>query len=298
VSYPRNNAAPPPIGIGEVRALADGALQTTDVLVRVKIGTGSWGAGAGTLACDATSGEWTYTPTQAETNAESFVVAIYKTDCFGASVTVVTSASGTAGKASIDPTQYAALLANTGTGARTLTVTVNDGTDPLEGAKVRFTRNAEDYIGTTNASGQVAFGLDDGTWSVAITLAGYTFAPTTKVVSATGSQTYSMTAQSITASEPGQVTGYLYAYDELGAVEAGVVYTLAMIRAATGYGAGPDSKARTATSDALGLVQFTGMFPGATYSIQRGSSPVASFKVPAGTTGNYSIPNVLGQEAA
>lgn len=97
MSYPRNNAAPPAIGVGEVRAVADGALQTSDVLVRVKIGTGSWGAGAGTLACDATSGLWTYVPSQAETNAESFIVAIYKADCMGASATVVTSAHGVAG---------------------------------------------------------------------------------------------------------------------------------------------------------------------------------------------------------
>lgn len=103
--YPRNAAAPPPIGVGEVRAVADGELQTSDVLARVKIGTGAWGAAAGTLACDATSGEWTYVPTQGETNAESFIVKIYKADCTGASATVVTSADSVAGKVQLGATQ-------------------------------------------------------------------------------------------------------------------------------------------------------------------------------------------------
>jgi hypothetical protein len=72
-----------------------------------------------------------------------------------------------------------------GQGARTITITVTDGTDPLEGARIRMKKGAEDYVVTTNASGQVEVGRDDGTWNVAITLPNYTFEPTTLVVSAT-----------------------------------------------------------------------------------------------------------------
>lgn len=102
MSYPRNAASPPPIAIGAIYLTADGTAQTTDALVRVKTGTGSWGSGAGTLACDTTSGVWVYTPTQGETNAESFLVAVYKAASTTAQITVVTSASTTAGYGGLD----------------------------------------------------------------------------------------------------------------------------------------------------------------------------------------------------
>ena len=84
----------------------------------------------------------------------------------------------------------------TGTGARTITVTVNDGSDALENATVRFTEGANTYSGETDSNGQLVFNLDDATYTVAITKAGYTFSGTTLAVSADASPTYSMTAQS------------------------------------------------------------------------------------------------------
>lgn len=102
MSYPRNAASPPSIAVGEIYQLSDGANQTSGVSVRVKIGTGSFAAGGGTLTCDTTSGTWYYTPTQAETNADTFIVTIYKASCTTASVTVPTSASATAGYVGTD----------------------------------------------------------------------------------------------------------------------------------------------------------------------------------------------------
>jgi len=87
----------------------------------------------------------------------------------------------------------------TGTGARTVTITVNDGADPLESVRVRLTKGASSYVGSTNASGVVTFHVDDGTWTVAATLTGYTYAGTTIVVDGDETATYSMTAQTITA---------------------------------------------------------------------------------------------------
>ena len=78
MSYPRNSASPPAIAVGVIYLLADGTIQTSGASARVKTGSGSWGAAAGTLACDTASGVWTYAPTQGETDAESFLVAIYK----------------------------------------------------------------------------------------------------------------------------------------------------------------------------------------------------------------------------
>ena len=102
MSYPRNGATPPIVAVGTIYLLADGTIQTTGASVRVKTGTGAWGAGAGTLACDSTSGVWTYAPTQAETDAESFIVAVYKAASSTNEKTVVTSASATAGYSGVD----------------------------------------------------------------------------------------------------------------------------------------------------------------------------------------------------
>jgi len=90
-----------------------------------------------------------------------------------------------------------------GSGARSVTLTVNDGTNTLEGATVRLSLAAETYVVTTNVNGQAALSLDDGTWTVTITKPLYSFTPTTLVVSATTTHTYSMTAMSITPSEVG-----------------------------------------------------------------------------------------------
>ena len=48
------------------------------------------------------SGVWTYAPTQAETDAESFIVAVYKAASSTNEKTVVTSASATAGYSGVD----------------------------------------------------------------------------------------------------------------------------------------------------------------------------------------------------
>jgi hypothetical protein len=102
MSYPRNAATPPIVAVGAIYLLADGTIQTSGASVRVKTGTGAWGSGSGTLACDSTSGIWTYAPTQAETDAESFVVGVYKSASTSAQVTVATSASATAGYSGVD----------------------------------------------------------------------------------------------------------------------------------------------------------------------------------------------------
>ena len=100
--YPRNAATPLTVIVGVVVQISDGAVQTTGASVRVKTGTGAWDAGAGTLACDTTSGVWTYLPTQGETDSDHFMVAVYKASCLPAGVTVITTASATAGYAGTD----------------------------------------------------------------------------------------------------------------------------------------------------------------------------------------------------
>jgi hypothetical protein len=83
--------------VGYVYDTTTNALQTSGVSARVKTGTGSWGAAAGTLDCDTTSGAWTYTPTQAETDATAFSVSLLKAGCSGVGMTVITGRSANAG---------------------------------------------------------------------------------------------------------------------------------------------------------------------------------------------------------
>ncbi len=123
MSYPRNAASPPIVAVGAIYLLADGTIQTSGASVRVKTGTGSWGSGSGTLACDSTSGIWTYAPTQAETDAESFVIGVYKSASTSAQVTVATSASATAGYSGVDWSKVTAATTTVNLSGTTISTT-------------------------------------------------------------------------------------------------------------------------------------------------------------------------------
>lgn len=103
-----------------------------------------------------------------------------------------------------DPRDFPASLneiavATLGTGARTVTVAVLVSAVPLENATVRFTLGGETYSGRTNASGVVVFNLNDGTYTVAISKSGYSFAGTTMVVDGVETASYTMTSLPIAA---------------------------------------------------------------------------------------------------
>lgn len=104
--YPRNASSPERIAIGPVVLIADGTVQTSGVTVRIIPFGGSEADGAGTTAYS-TDGVVVYTPTQGETNYTSFVLIAKKSACIPASVTVVTSASATAGHAGTDQSKIA-----------------------------------------------------------------------------------------------------------------------------------------------------------------------------------------------
>jgi hypothetical protein len=76
-------------------------VQSSGVTVRIKPVGVAEADGGGTTAYS-TDGVVLYTPTQAETNYTSFVLIAKKTGCIPASVTVVTTASATAGYAGVD----------------------------------------------------------------------------------------------------------------------------------------------------------------------------------------------------
>ena len=192
-------------------------------------------------------------------------------------------------------TAIAGLSASSGSGAYTLTVQVTDGTTALQGAKVRLTQGVTSLTGTTNASGVVAFSVDAATWNVAITKDGYQFSPTTKVVSGTGSQTYSMTAVVITApSDPNKSAVTITCYGTDTEVEAGVTLTIQQTSAPSGdENHAFDGTAWTETSDVDGLVSLT-LWRNAGYRIKRGTSKRWTEFTPNAST--YDISSFAGAD--
>lgn len=187
-------------------------------------------------------------------------------------------------------------IAGTGSGARTITVTVNDGAAALQNARVRFTEGVNSFSALTNASGQRTFNLDDATYTVAITKDGYTFAGTTLVVTAAATPTYSMTAVVITpAATPTQSTLSMTCFDENLAVEPGAIVTLQMIVVPTSdTGRSYDAKPITLTADANGLIEVA-VARLAQYKRTRGTGLSDIITIPDAATCTFS--SFFGREA-
>lgn len=169
------------------------------------------------------------------------------------------------------PTAWVGGAVNAATGARVVTITVNDGSTALQGALVRVTQGAESYTASTASDGTVAFSLNDATWTVSITKPGYTFTPVTLVVAGNVTHTYSMTAVTVTPSSGAETTGYLTVLDSTGAIEGSVSVTLQIIAIPADTGIAYDTTLRTAASNGAGLVQWTGIPAGVTVRARRGT---------------------------
>lgn len=160
--------------------------------------------------------------------------------------------------------------ASDGRGAYPVTITIDDGTDPVEGAFVQVFGTGIYGSGTTNASGIAKLALNDGDYDVTVAKVGFPSAYESLTVSGATSDTYSLTATPITESPPGTGTGWMYVYDETMEVEEGVPISIQMSAGPGDDGRGLDQKIRTETSDEDGLVEFPGMLHGATYRVWRG----------------------------
>lgn len=168
-----------------------------------------------------------------------------------------------------------------GTGARVISVTVVDsGATPLEGVLVRLTKGAKTYIQTTDVDGEATFNVDDGTWVVAATLHGYSYAGSSLVVDGDEPLDITMTdGADISASDPGFVTGYVIVRNVGMALEAGASVSLVLTDLPLEMGTVGISTARTAVSDAGGVASWINIVPGASYTITSGGTTV-SVKVP------------------
>lgn len=181
---------------------------------------------------------------------------------------------------STEAIQEALPATSTGTGARTVTVTVNDGTNPLENARVRITEGAVTYFGETDASGQITFNLDDATYTVGITKPGYSYGGTSLVITGNATPTYSMT-QITTPSAPADpglcaVYGFFETTEGIVAANLKLVFTLSGTDAAKANKV-LDQESITAYTDDQG--RLIDRFGNTSVSLRRNDSIT-----PAGTT--------------
>lgn len=213
-----------------------------------------------------------------------------------ATATLLTSNQASVVPSSGGPLALKSDVSISGSGSIVVSITVNDGTNPIQNARVTFTVNASVYSAITNSSGVATLSPNEGaaTYGVAITAAGYQFTPTTLVVTGTMSHTYSMTLISITASSPPEVTGYLTCLDQLGNALAGVVHILTITGPPNGTtGISYSKTPRSAQSDSNGLVQFPGLPAISPFSIQRGPTG-QSQTGNTGTTSPFALPSCAG----
>jgi len=168
--YPRNATVREPIAIGPVVQISDGAVQTSGVTVRIiPIGVAE-ADGAGTTAYS-TNGIVYYTPTQAETNYTSFILIASKSGCIPASVTIVTSASVTAGQVRLEGVTHTGAVIPTVTNLTDLPSVPNNwltAAGIASGAftSAKFASGAFDAVWTVSARSLTTFGtLVSDIWS-------------------------------------------------------------------------------------------------------------------------------------
>lgn len=202
-------------------------------------------------------------------------------------------------------------LKSDGRGANLVTITVTDGTDPLENAIVRVASGVLSEDGLTNVDGEVPFSLGNATYTVTIERAGYESEVASLVVSGTTAEEYELTALIVTPpASPSVATGSMLVLDEYNEPEVGVSISLQMTEGPGTAGYSLDTKIRTEVSNGIGMVEFIKLRRGATYSLWRGPaddiySASAFVTQPASTrktfvvpnTGTFNIAEVLGLDA-
>ncbi len=168
-------------------------------------------------------------------------------------------------------------------GARTVTITVQLASVNVEGATVRVSKASESDAKVTDSNGQVTFNLDDGTWTVAITASGATFAGASLVVNGDETATYALTSVSLSASDAGKRTVYYTCYGNNGALLVGTTVYAKCVKA-PGSGLALMGTDRAATSDGSGIVSFTNCIVGATYEFSMGTGKKIVATIPAGSS--------------
>ena len=174
-----------------------------------------------------------------------------------------------------DNSAVLAELDSGGAGARTVTITVNDGAAVLENAIVRLVEGVNNYTRTTNASGVAVFNVDDATYTVSITKSGYDYAGTTLVVDGTETVTYSMDQTAATPpSAPNLSVLTILCLDAAGAIESGVSIDIRIITVPSGdTNTAYKGSKQTVVSGVDGIASLEAV-RGATYEYKRGTRDV------------------------
>ncbi len=181
------------------------------------------------------------------------------------------------------------------TGPNTVTITINDGTNPIENARVRMYRTGESETKLTDTNGQVQFTVAGATWSVAVAAINYVGQTNTLVVSGNVSQAYSLVENSVAPpSDPTLSLLSVLCVDEAGAVEEGVtiyVRIKTVPSGSTGYAY--DGTSQSGTSAANGQVTFN-VVRQAVYQYKRGTSQEWT-DVTIPNTPTCEVTSVIGQ---
>jgi hypothetical protein len=179
-----------------------------------------------------------------------------------------------------------------GTGANVVTVTVTDGTDPLESAAVRFTKGATSNLVFTNASGVAVFGLDSGTWTISASLSGYQYTPTTLAVSGAATPTITMTEVVVVPpADPNLAIGTILTEDGKGGLAPNATIQFKWISGVVADGESLTTNWFTLASDENAVLTAT-LRINSIYHAQRSGGPV--IVVDTGSTGTFTIPKILG----
>jgi hypothetical protein len=194
-----------------------------------------------------------------------------------------------------------------GGGARTILIAAVDaaGAD-VQGVRVRLTKGPQKPFADTDADGEAVLNVDDGTWTMAATIPGYSFTSATLdgvpvvnrqvVVSGDHALAIVMTAAELTASDPGSVTAYIYCLDEVGDPEEDVEIRLFLAVPPPGTtGLAFDSTERLVESGATGLAEFPGCMPASTVRYRRGTTGAwTQYTFAADASGNVQLPSIVG----
>jgi hypothetical protein len=176
----------------------------------------------------------------------------------------------------------AAASASGGTGGRTVTVLVTDGTNTLQNAVVRLTEGTNTFRAVSNSSGIAVLNVDDATYKVAVTKTGYSFGGATLVVNADKSQTYAMSAMNITPGADDLTTGYLVTRVK-GVATPGITIRYQQAQEPSGdRGSSYDDAIYSAVSNSEGIAELS-LVKGGLYYVWRSASTrpmnLASYRV-------------------
>lgn len=149
--------------------------------------------------------------------------------------------------------------------ARTVTITVLDAGQPVADANVRLSYGAASLISRSNGSGVVVFNVDDGTYSVAITKAGYTFSGASLVVDGDETIEYAVSAIEIIPDIPDQSIGFTQCLNSIGEPVTNQRVYGRMVNGGTNTGYVYNGSTFSELSDSNGLVTFEGLIRNANY---------------------------------